>query len=99
MRGREKSPDVPDRAAYIPEREEEEEKEEEERREREEGRLPGCAPIFLEKLAQKRKSATIFHRKIRRKLSGTSERKREQKGGPKTNDLVYQCMTMNDETK
>ena len=53
MRGRKKSPDVPDRAAYIPEREEAEEKEEEERREREEGRLPGCAPIFLEKLAQK----------------------------------------------
>ena len=42
--------DVPDRAAYILEREEEEEeKEGEERRER---RLLGRAPIFLEKLTQ-----------------------------------------------
>ena len=53
------------------------------RGEREKKAVYPVAPPFFLKNWRKKESATIFHRKIRRKPSGTSEKEGNKREGPK----------------
>ena len=93
MRGREKTLTYQIEQLIYP-RERKQKRRKKRRGEREKKAVYPVAPPFFLKNWRKKESATIFHRKIRRKLSGTCEKEGNKKKGTKTNDLVYQRMTI-----